>query len=344
MTIIVFGSINIDLVAKTPRLPQPGETIIGSNFFTAGGGKGANQAVAAARLGTSTHLIGRVGNDKFAEKLLTDLQSYGVNTDNIFVDKNSHSGVAIIAVDDRGQNNIIVIPGANNNVGEADIERLQKLLRKSTSLLLQLEIPLEVVLKAARVAGEAGVRVILDPAPAVEDLPIELYRLIDIITPNEVEAGQLVGFRVNDTETAVAAAKKLQERGVENVIVKLGDRGAVAVTADETFFVPAFAVEAIDTVAAGDAFNGGLACALDAGRSLLEAVRWGAAAGALCTTKAGAQVAMCDRATFDDFLHNRVISLTVESSGDLTAENTENTERSQRNEYRTMKRGIDMIG
>ncbi|MEG4322135.1 MULTISPECIES: ribokinase [unclassified Microcoleus] len=313
MSIIVFGSINIDLAAKTPRLPQPGETIIGSNFFTAGGGKGANQAVAASRLGTFTHIIGRVGNDKFAEELLTSLQSYGLSTDNVLIDKSTHSGVAIIAVDDSGQNNIIVIPGANNNVGDADIERLKKVLPEATSLLLQLEMPLEVVQKAAVIAREAGVRVILDPAPAVADLRlaepssrIELYPLIDIITPNEVEAGQLVGFLVNDTETAIQAAKHLQQRGVENVIVKLGDRGAVAVTADESFFVPAFAVEAIDTVAAGDAFNGGLAAALDGGRSLSEAVVWGCAAGALCATKVGAQVAMPDRATFDNFLQNLV--------------------------------------
>ncbi|MCC3528718.1 MAG: ribokinase [Microcoleus sp. PH2017_22_RUC_O_B] len=307
MSIIVFGSINIDLAAKTPRLPQPGETIIGSNFFTAGGGKGANQAVAAARLGTSTHLIGRVGNDNFAEELLTSLQSYGLSTENILIDKSTHSGVAIIAVDETGQNNIIVIPGANNNVGDADIEGLKKVLRSATSLLLQLEIPLEVVLKAAKVARELGVRVILDPAPAVADLPIALYPLIDIITPNEVEAGQLAGFRVNDTETAMMAAKQLQERGVKNVIVKLGDRGAVAVTADESFFVPAFAVEAIDTVAAGDAFNGGLAAALDGGRSLSEAVVWGCAAGALCATKVGAQVAMPDRTTFDNFLQHNLV-------------------------------------
>ena len=287
MTIIVFGSINIDLVGKTPRLPLPGETIIGSNFLTVGGGKGANQAVAAARLGASTHMIGRVGNDKFAEELLADLQFYGLNTDNILIDKNTHSGVAIIAVDDSGQNNIIVIPGANNHIGEAELERLEKLLTDATTLLLQLEIPLEVVQRAAFLACEAGVRVILDPAPARSDLPIDLYPLIDIITPNEVEASQLVGFPVNNPETAILAAKELQQRGVKNAIVKLGDRGVVAVTADETLFLPAFAVDAIDTVAAGDAFNGGLAAALDAGLSLSEAVVWGAAAGALCVLRWG---------------------------------------------------------
>ena len=254
-------------------------------------------------------LIGRVGNDKFAEELLTGLQSYGVNTDNVFIDKNTHSGVAIIAVDETGQNNIIVIPGANNNVGEADIERLKKLLTAATSLLLQLEIPLEVVQKAAKAARQAGVRVILDPAPARADFAeVELYPLIDIITPNEVEASQLVGFRVNDTETAIVAAKHLQERGVKNVIVKLGDRGAVAVTADETFFVPAFAVEAIDTVAAGDAFNGGFGLRVRCRSVLVRGGAVGRCSGTLSTTKVGAQGAMCDRATFDKFLHTRLIA------------------------------------
>jgi ribokinase len=305
MTIIVFGSINIDLVAKTPRLPQPGETVIGSNFCTSGGGKGANQAVSAARLGIPTYIIGRVGSDRFAEELLTNLQVYGVNASNVSIDPDTNSGIATIAVDDRGQNNIIVIPGANDRVGAADLERLKKLLPGATSLLLQLEIPLQIVQQAAEIAREAGVRTILDPAPARSDLPIELYRLIDIITPNEVEAAQLVGFPVNDPETAMLAAKQLQERGVRNAIVKLGAKGAVCVTESDSIFVPAFTVEAIDTVAAGDAFNGGLAAGLDVGLSLPEAVVWGAAAGALCATKTGAQTAMPDRPTFDDFLRSK---------------------------------------
>ncbi|MGL5063710.1 MAG: ribokinase [Microcoleus sp.] len=302
MTVIVFGSINIDLAAKTPRLPQPGETVIGSNFCTSGGGKGANQAVAAARLGIPTHLIGRVGRDRFAEELFTNLQSYGLNTDNVSIDIDTNSGIAIIAVDECGQNNIIVIPGANNNVGETEIDRLKKLLPGATSLLLQLEIPLSVVQQAAKAAREVGVRTILDPAPARSDLPIELYSLIDIITPNEVEAGQLVGFPVNDAETAMLAGKQLQLYGVKNAIVKLGAKGAVCVTESASFFVPAFTVETVDTVAAGDAFNGGLASGLDVGLSLPEAVVWGAAAGALCATQIGAQTAMPDRSTFDAFL------------------------------------------
>ena len=307
MSIIVFGSINIDLIAKTPLLPVPGETILGHNFFTAGGGKGANQAVAASRLGVTTHLIGRVGGDNFGQELLTSLQLYGLNTDKVLIDKDSHSGVAIITVEDSGQNNIIVIPGANNRVNYTEVERLKKILPNATALLLQLEIPLETVQAAAEVAHEAGVKVILDPAPFRSDIPPDFYPLIDIITPNQVEASQLVGFAVNNQESGTQAADKLRELGVKNVIIKLGDKGVVCGTADETFFIPAFSVVAVDTVAAGDAFNGGLAAALDGGLPLREAVVWGAAAGALCATKNGAQSAMCDRATFDDFLANNSI-------------------------------------
>ena len=308
MSIIVFGSINIDLIAKTPRLPLPGETLLGHNFFTAGGGKGANQAVAASRLEITTHLIGRVGGDNFGQELLTSLQSYGLNTDKILIDQSTHSGIAIIAVEDSGQNNIIVVPGANNCINDTDLERLKEILPTATALLLQLEIPLQVVQAAAKLACEAGVKVILDPAPFRSDIPLDFYPLIDIITPNEVEASQLVGFPVNNPETATQAAAKLRQLGVNNAIIKLGSKGVVCATADETFFIPAFAVEAVDTVAAGDAFNGGLAAALDAGFSLREAVVWGAAAGALCATKNGAQSAMCDRATFDAFLATNCVT------------------------------------
>ena len=308
MSIIVFGSINLDLVAKTPRLPLPGETLIGDSFFTAGGGKGANQAVAACRLGITTHLIGRIGGDNFGQELLTNLQSYGLNTEQIIIDKNTHSGVAVIAVDDTGQNNIIVIPGANHNINQTDIERLKPLLPEATALLLQLEIPLPIVQAVAAVAHQAGVKVIFDPAPVRSDIPTDFYRLIDIITPNQVEASQLVGFSVNNVETATQAAAKLCELGVKTAIVKLGSKGVVCATPDETFWVPAFPVQAVDTVACGDAFNGGLAAALDSGLSLREAVVWGAAAGALCATKQGAQPAMCDRASFEAFLQEKISS------------------------------------
>ncbi|MGA7932673.1 MAG: ribokinase [Kovacikia sp.] len=300
--IIVFGSINMDLVAKTPRLPIPGETLLGHSFSTAPGGKGANQAVAVARLGVPTWMIGRVGGDGFGADLLAGLQKAGVNTEQVSVDQSSHSGVAMIAVDDRSENHIIVIPGANGRVDETDINRLIDQLPGAIALLLQFEIPLSVVYLAAQAAHKAGVRVILDPAPASSEVPAELYALVDIMTPNAVEAEQLVGFRINDLETAAQAATVLRQRGVKTAIIKLGSKGVFCATGEEAFFIPAFQVEAVDTVAAGDSFNGGLATALAEGHSIQQAVTWGAAAGALAATKAGAQSSLPDRTTFDAFL------------------------------------------
>lgn len=304
-SVIVFGSINMDLVTKTPRLPVAGETLQGYEFFTAPGGKGANQAVAAARLGISTRIIGRLGNDDFGRQLLAGLQAAGVHTDGVLVDETASSGVAVITVDDAGENNIIIISGANGQVNQQDVERLWDLLSGCTTLLLQLEIPLPAVLAAAQAARQVGVKVILDPAPARTDIPSELYPLIDIITPNEIEASQLVGFPVQGQEAAAKAAAELRQRGVGTVIVKLGAQGVFCATAEETFFVPAFSVCTVDTVAAGDAFNGGLAAALAEGLPLRQAVVWGAAAGALSVTKAGAQPSLPDRETFDAFLKAR---------------------------------------
>ena len=304
MTVIVFGSINLDLVARAPRLPVAGETLLGSNFFTASGGKGANQAVAVARLGISTQMVGRVGGDRFGSELVSSLQTSGVQTDGVLVDQVG-SGVAVITVDDAGENQIVIVPGANGRMNETDVERLKRLLPVTDTLLLQFEIPMSAVLLAARAARQAGVRVILDPAPVQPNVPLELFSLVDIITPNEVEAGQLVGFPIDGPETAALAATQLRRLGTEVAIVKLGARGAVCATEDETFLIPAFPVQTVDTVAAGDAFNGGLAAALSEGLSLRQAVIWGAAAGAIASTKPGAQASMCDRQTFDDFLKER---------------------------------------
>ena len=299
---IVFGSINMDLVAKTPRLPVPGETLLGYEFFTASGGKGANQAVALARLGVPTKMVGRVGGDSFGGELVNSLQTAGVQTEDVLVDEEVSSGIAAIAVDDTGENQIVIVPGANGRVDATDVERLTRLLPGASVLLLQLEIPLSAVLAAAQAARHAGVTVILDPAPAQIKVPDELYHLVDIITPNEIEAGQLVGFTVNEPSSATEAAAILRQRGVGTAIIKLGDQGVVCATQAETFFLPAFSVAAVDTVAAGDAFNGGLAAALVAGLSWWQAVVWGAAAGALAATKQGAQSAMCDRQTLDKFI------------------------------------------
>ncbi|NMG06454.1 ribokinase [Brasilonema sp. UFV-L1] len=306
MTIIVFGSINIDLVATAPRLPVAGETLLGQSFLQAPGGKGANQAVASARLGVSTYIVGRVGADSFGAELVNSLQSSGVQTDNVFVDETVSSGVAIIIVDVKGENQIIVVPGANGHVNQQDVERLSHLLPTAKALLLQFEIPMATVVWAAKAAQKAGVTVILDPAPAQKDVPDELYPLVDIITPNEVEAGQLVGFPVDGEESATKATQVLRQRGVKNVIVKLGAKGALCATSEASFFIPAFPVHTVDTTAAGDAFNGGLAAALCEGLSLRQAVVWGAAAGALAATKLGAQPSLPQRMTFDAFLKEKV--------------------------------------
>lgn len=312
---IVFGSLNVDLVTLVPRFPIPGETLMGQSFLTTTGGKGANQAVALARLGIATQMVGRVGNDDFGRQLLAQLRSSGVDAAAVWVDESVHSGVAAIAVSETGENSIIVIPGANGQVGETDVARLEPMLSQAAVLLLQLEIPLAAVYAAAQMAQKAGVKVILDPAPAHRDLPENLYGVVDLLTPNEVEATQLTGIDVSTREGASQAAQALRQRGVKEVILKLGDRGVCWATASETFFVPAFPVLAVDTVAAGDAFNGALAAALVRGLSLEKAIVWGSAAGAIAATRSGAQSSLPDFDTLSRFLLDANHSRTTSSTG-----------------------------
>ncbi|MBD2314144.1 ribokinase [Desertifilum sp. FACHB-1129] len=311
--ILVFGSINLDLVTQVQRLPQAGETLSGQAFFTVPGGKGANQAVAAARLGIPTQMVGRVGGDRFGAELLAGLQTAGVNTEGVEVDASTHSGVAVIAVDAQGENTITIVAGANGRLDNRDVLRLKSHLPQASALLLQLEIPLPVVVQAAQAAQAVRVPVILDPAPVPAQFPPELYPLVKILTPNEVEASQLVGFPVNSPETAAQAATLLRQRGVENVIIKLGRQGAYCATPQEAWMMPAFEVEVVDTVAAGDAFNGALAAALDLGLSLKEAIAWGIANGSLSTTQAGAQSSLPDRYSLKEFLLAQGISSGVDS-------------------------------
>ncbi len=294
----------MDLVVQTPRLPSPGETLQGDHFFTASGGKGANQAVAAARLGALTHLVGRVGEDSFGQELLAHLNETGVQTEGVKVDSQTSSGVAMIAVDQNSENTIIIIPGANGRVEGLDVDRLKNLFPHASALLLQLEVPLPTIIDAAKAAKKAGVKVILDPAPAPESLPDELYSLIDIITPNETEAKQLTGFDLSAENNWIQAANFFLNRGVQTVVLKLGAFGVFCLNKAGHFRVEAFPVKAVDTVAAGDAFNGAMAAAFERGLSLREAVIWGTAAGALATTKSGAQPSLPDRETFEAFLNS----------------------------------------
>jgi ribokinase len=293
MAVVVFGSINMDMVTRSPRLPRPGETLTGHAFTTAPGGKGANQAVACARLGIPTRMVGRIGQDVFGQALRDGLASYSIDVGAVTVTPGA-SGVAAVSVDDAGENTIVVVPGANGAVGSDDLTRLDAALAGARVLLLQLEVPLEAVVAAARLARTRGVTVMLDPAPARE-LPPELYALADIITPNETEAAALVGGSLEGDQAVQHAAQMLHKRTGGTVIIKLGAGGAFLLDAAGGRFAPSFPVIAVDTVAAGDAFNGGLAAGLCEGLPLGDALRWGLAAGALAVTKPGAQEAMPNR-------------------------------------------------
>ena len=300
-TVVVLGGINMDLIGVTPRLPAPGETVMGNHFYTAPGGKGANQAVAAARMGANVRMVGRVGDDVFGPPMLDDLRGYGIDTSGISVDPNHASGIAMILLDGQRQNYIIAIYGANMQCAEPELAEVDKALDGADALMLQLETPYETSLSAARLANEVGVTVVWDPAPPL-GLPPEAFAALDIVTPNQTEAESLTGIPVSDVDSAHAAAGALLEAGASIAIVKLGEEGACYATADGRGHVASHEVEASDTVAAGDAFGGAFTVALCEGRSVAEAARYGTAAGALAVTKPGAQEAMPTRTNVEALL------------------------------------------
>ncbi len=307
MTVVVFGSINLDLVVEVPHLPTKGETVIGHRFFSAAGGKAANQAVAIAKLGIPVSLVGQIGEDSFGQTLIQSLQTEGVDTSGITVNPNTYSGVASIVVDETGANTIACAAGANNLVREKEIQQFEKLLPQAKIVLLELGIPIATVLNAARAAKAHDRFLILDPAPAIPDLPEEIYSLVDLITPNEVEASQLVGFTVDGVTTARQAASFLHQMGVKNVIITLGSQGAFYSNQVDEFWAKPIPVPVVDTVAAGDAFNGALAAGLASGKSLAEAVQWGMVGGALAVTKNGAQSSLPNQDSFQKLLTQQVL-------------------------------------
>lgn len=289
--VVVIGSTNTDMVVQTDRLPSPGETVLGRELIMASGGKGANQAVAAARLNAPVIFIAKVGTDMFGRKVRESLKQEGLDTDYILVDPDTPSGVALIVVDSKGQNQITVAPGANHKLAPEDLDRFDSAFQKGNVLLLQLETPIETVLKAAQKGRERGCTVILNPAPAPDKgLPEDIYGHIDYITPNEHEAKILSG-----KESPEEAGAALLEKGVGGVIITLGEQGSLTITGSGSFRRPTLKVKAVDATAAGDSFNGAFAAALLEDRPLQEAIGFAHAAAALSVQKMGAQPSLPTR-------------------------------------------------
>ncbi len=299
--ILVIGSLNMDLVVTADRIPDAGETITGKQFDRFFGGKGANQAVSAARLGAQVTMLGRLGYDAFGREQLESLKEEGVDTRYISQDPHVASGVAFIILEDAGQNRIIVVPGANGACSPRDIDVAAGAMKRADMIVLQLEIPLSTVEYVIRMAADLGKKVILNPAPA-QELPNDLYPAITVITPNESEASLLTGVTVSSKSTARKAAKVLLSRGVEHVVITLGSGGVYGCNQMGEFHIPAHSVKPVDTVAAGDAFSGGLAVALAEGKTLLSAAKMANAAAAIAVTRPGAQPSMPTRAEVEQFL------------------------------------------
>jgi len=287
-TIVVVGSLNTDMVVCTPQLPRAGETVLGSDFRQVAGGKGANQAVAAARAGAAVAMVGCVGDDQHGREAVEGLRREGVDVSQIHRLGEAPSGVALIVVDAGGQNCIAVAPGANACVTPAMVRRAEPLLAAAEVVLVQLEVPLDAVMETATIASSHGARVILDPAPA-QPLPDALWRHLALITPNVTEAAALTGREIRDQGDARAVAGVLLERGVESAIVTLGADGVLVVTPQAQIVIGGLAVEAVDTTAAGDTFAGALAARLAEGADLVDASRFANAAAAVAVTRRGAQ-------------------------------------------------------
>lgn len=301
MTVVaVLGSINTDLVIPVSNLPRVGETVLGDDLVTTGGGKGANQAVAASRLGAEVLFIGAVGSDDFGRQSLERLHAQNVNTQHIRVLSSVASGVALIVVDSAGNNLITVSPGANGYVVPEDVIAVSDILSDCEVLLTQLEIPLRTVYQGLKTARQMNTMTILNPAPVPPSgLPDDVYQYVDVITPNRAEAAALVGHDGDPEQQA----KLLMDKGVHNVIITLGEDGALVATPDKSELIPPFEVQVVDTTAAGDAFSGGLGVALLEGKDLFDAARFATAASSLCVTRQGAQQSMPARAEVERLLN-----------------------------------------
>lgn len=286
--ILIVGSSNTDMVIKTQKFPSPGETILGGKFLMNAGGKGANQAVAAARTGGKVTFVGKIGNDIFGKQAVQQLKDEGINVEFVSVDEQNPSGVALITVDSKGENSIVVAPGSNGTLSSSDFDKASHVLDESAFVLLQLEIPIPTVEHIAEMAAKKHTKVILNPAPAAR-LSDELLRNISIITPNESEAELLTGIKVTDEQSALKAASLLHEKGIETVIITLGAAGAFLLSEGKHEIISAPKVDPVDTTAAGDTFNGALVVALSEGKSIRDSIAFANKAAAISVTRIGAQ-------------------------------------------------------
>ena len=287
-SILVIGSSNTDMIIKSERFPDPGETILGGDFYMLPGGKGANQAVAAARLGGEVSFICRVGDDQFGKRSIQVYQEERISTDNIIIDPVERSGVALISVNGDGENKIVVASGANNGFKEEEIENVYKIISRADYVILQLEIPVSIVGKIIQFSKRTDTNIILNPAPA-QKLPDWFFDDLFLVTPNETETEILTGINVCDELTAKKAALWFQNKGVRNVVITLGKNGSYLVTSNEAYAISTPNVDTIDSTAAGDVFNGALAVALANGQSFKQAVNFASIAAALSVKKIGAQ-------------------------------------------------------
>ena len=300
--IVVVGSSNTDMVVKSDRIPAPGETVVGGTFFLAPGGKGANQAVAAARLGADVCFVSRVGSDAFGDQAIAGYEQDGIGTDYIGRDSDDATGVALILVDSEGENAISVASGANHAMSIGDIEAAADIIRAADVLVMQLESPANAVQRAAEIAADAGVRVILDPAPAPDEpLPTDLLRHVTCIKPNESEAERLTGIRVTDEASAREAAARLLSMGPTCAIITMGADGALLADESGVVLVQATPITAADTTAAGDAFCGALAFGFGVGLENSEAVQLASLAGAFAASRMGAQPSLATRIELKQF-------------------------------------------
>lgn len=309
LSVVVVGSAHMDFYVRLPRLPSVGETVLGSGFVMSPGGKGANQAVAAARLGARAYLVSRVGADLLGEWLLEGLRGEGVGVEFVRVDRGAHTGVAFILLEEgSGENVIAVAPGADSRVSASDVEEASGVIAGARVVLAQLEVPLGAVARACEIARGSGARVVLNPAPA-RGLPGWLYKLLDVITPNRVEAERLTGVRVSGLEGAREAAGVLLDRGVGGVVVTLGPGGALVATRRGFEHVPAFETRVVDTTGAGDAFNAALAVFLSEGYGLRESCLMASAAAAIKVGRLGAQAGLPTRGELEEFLRRRGVAV-----------------------------------